>query len=184
MTASLRAATSGGQRRELDFYPTPPLATVALLPHIGNFPDPIWECACGDGAMAKILIAEGHDVYASDIADRGYGNVGKFFDFLSFVPATSHGSIVTNPPFNLAHEFIAHAHKLGFRHIAMLLKADFWNAKCRQELWDMRPPSEILGLTWRLDFTGAGRPHRNCIWCIWRPGTTKTEYKLLEKPRG
>ena len=27
MSASLKAATSGGKRMELDFYPTPPLAT-------------------------------------------------------------------------------------------------------------------------------------------------------------
>lgn len=182
MTASLKAATSGGKRRELDFYPTPPLATIALLPHIKDFPLSIWECACGDGAISDVLENAEYLMINSDVVGRGYQPfITK--DFLK-ADAPWGSAIVTNPPFNLAHEFIAHTHKLGVQYIAMLLKADFWNAKCRQELWDMRQPSEILGLTWRLDFTGAGRPHRNCIWTIWRPGTTKTEYKLLEKPRG
>ena len=39
------------------FTPTPPYATNALLDRekfIGN----IWECACGDGAISKLLISE------------------------------------------------------------------------------------------------------------------------------
>jgi hypothetical protein len=181
MSASLKAATSGGKRRELDFYPTPPLATIALLPHIKTFPHEVWEPACGDGAISAILEDAGFFVISQDLVDRGYIGT-KTGDFLER-EFNSARAIVTNPPFNLAHEFIAHAHKLNVEHIAMLLKADFWNAKCRQELWDTRPPSEILGLTWRLDFTGAGRPHRNCIWCIWRPGSPQhTEYKLLARP--
>ncbi len=181
MSESILAQTSGGKRRELDFYPTPPLATEALLPHIAHFPMPIWECACGDGSMAKILIRKFSELKITDIADRGFGEGGV--DFLLEGMARGE-SIVTNPPFNLAHQFISHAHKLGVRHIAMLLKADFWNAKVRRELFDMRPPSKILGLTWRLDFTGAGRPHRNCIWCIWDENYSGTKYELLGKPNG
>ena len=182
MSESILAQISGGKRRELDFYPTPPLATVAILPHIKHFPDPIWECACGDGSMSKIL---GHEfrVVGSDIENRGCGLAG--IDFLQMNEMLGGSkSIVTNPPFNLAHQFITHMHKLNVQHIALLLKADFWNAKVRRELFDMRPPSKILGLTWRLDFTGAGRPHRNCIWCIWDENYSGTKYELLGKPNG
>lgn len=181
MTAVLHAQISGGERRALDFYPTPPLATKAILPHIAQFPGTIWECACGDGAMAKILLENGFAVYAADIVDRGYAFGHSGVDFLAENSARGE-SIVTNPPFEKSHEFIEHMHKLGVNHIALLLKADFWNAKCRESLWAIRPPSKILGLTWRLDFTGAGRPHRNCIWCIWDPNESGTSYGLLGKP--
>lgn len=178
MTACLHAQISGGERRPLDFYPTPPLATEALLPYISHFPTPVWECACGDGSMAKVLFRDLFPMVATDLVDQGYGEGGV--DFLLERMARGQ-SIVTNPPFNLAHQFIEHMHKLQVSHIAVLLKADFWNAKARQKLWDIRPPSKILGLTWRLDFTGAGRPHRNCIWCIWDE-TPGTSYALLGKP--
>ena len=56
----------------MTFYPTPPEATQALLDRekfIGN----VYECACGDGAMSKVLIKNGYNVYSSDLIDRGYG---------------------------------------------------------------------------------------------------------------
>ena len=66
-------------RNKNDFYPTPPEATLALL-NKQKFEGNIWECACGDGAISKILIDEGYDVYSSDLIDRNYGDVG--LDFL------------------------------------------------------------------------------------------------------
>ena len=37
-----------------DFFPTPPWATHALMDN-EEFIGSIWECACGNGAMAKVL---------------------------------------------------------------------------------------------------------------------------------
>ena len=39
-----------------------------------KFEGNIWECACGDGAMSKVMIENGYEVYSSDLIDRGYGN--------------------------------------------------------------------------------------------------------------
>ena len=71
--------------------------------------------ACGDGRMAKVLSKWCSAVVASDIADYGYGDVGR--DFLD--PMTAHwlatvrdqrvGAIITNPPFDLAIPFIQRA---------------------------------------------------------------------------
>ncbi len=55
-------------RVPFDFYATPPEATPALL-SVEQFDGPIWEPACGDGAISRQLIATGHDVvsiYAID----------------------------------------------------------------------------------------------------------------------
>lgn len=42
-----------------EFYPTPPEATRALL-SVEAFDGPIWEPACGEGAITRELIAAGH----------------------------------------------------------------------------------------------------------------------------
>ena len=55
----------------------------------------IWEPACGDGAMSRILEAAGHTVISTDLVDRGYGRGGH--DFLAD-HETMADHIVTNPP--------------------------------------------------------------------------------------
>lgn len=58
------------QRAPFEFYPTPPEGIRALL-SVEAFDGPIWEPACGDGAIARELIAAGYDVVASDITNHG-----------------------------------------------------------------------------------------------------------------
>jgi hypothetical protein len=106
-----------------DFYPTPPQATRALLEH-ENFSGPVWEPACGDGAISKVLIDEDYDVISTDLVDRGYGT--PRIDFLMETrPYQGHAgrpkSIVTNPPFKLATHFLIKARYLVPEKIAMLL---------------------------------------------------------------
>ena len=91
---------SKGDREKDDFYPTPKNATQALLDR-QKFDGNIYECACGNGAMSKVMIDNGYNVYSSDLIDRGYGETG--IDFLKSTKQVD--NIVTNPPFNLATEF-------------------------------------------------------------------------------
>lgn len=127
----------------------------------------IWEPACGDGAIVRVLTREGYQVIASDLHDHcGEYHSGPEFDFLR-APVARASTIVTNPPFNSALDFIVKAHALGVQRMALLLKADFWSAKRHSGIFALWPPALILVLTWRLDFTGAGAPHTNCLWCLW-----------------
>lgn len=81
-------------REPFEFYPTPPEATRALL-SVEAFDGGVWEPACGEGHIAKVLEAEGYDVVATDLVDHGYGRAGV--DFLEQrLPRARH--IVTNPP--------------------------------------------------------------------------------------
>ena len=98
-------------RVENDFYATHADSTKALM---GKeiFEGTIWECACGDGAMSKIL--EQYypgNVISSDLIDRGYGKVG--IDFLKTNNRDAgyplYDNIITNPPFNLFQEFLQKA---------------------------------------------------------------------------
>jgi hypothetical protein len=163
---NLGAALAGGngKRRENDFYPTPKEATYALLPLIADWPRFVWEPACGDGSMARVLEADGRKVAATDLIDRGYG--GTPVDFLK-TPRRLADAVITNPPFNLAGPFILHAHGLGVTHMALLLKSQFWNAATRLKVWDTWAPYAARPLTWRLDFDGRGAPTMDCTWFLW-----------------
>ena len=78
-----------------DFYPTPPEATEALL-SVEQFTGGVWEPACGDGAISRVLEARGFTVTSSDLVDRGYGEPRR--DFLLFPAYRCIDNIITNPP--------------------------------------------------------------------------------------
>ena len=61
-----------------DFFPTPAWATHALADN-EKFDGDIWESACGNGAMSKVLELYGNRVTSSDLHDRGYGEPGVDF---------------------------------------------------------------------------------------------------------
>lgn len=104
-------------RPDNDFYPTPVPTTEALL-NVESFDGGIWECACGDGAMANVMERYGYDVYGSDIEPRGYGRCLDFFAAADLMAP----NIVTNPPFSLFNEFIVKAHSFQPKKIALLAK--------------------------------------------------------------
>ena len=62
----------------------------------------------------------------------------------------------------------------------MLLKATFPNAAKRIALFEEHPPSRVLPLGWRLDFTGGGNPTMDCTWFCW--GVEGVPYRVLSKP--
>jgi hypothetical protein len=182
MHGILRAATNGGERRENDFYPTPPEPTHAVIPYLAGFPSRIWEPACGDGGIAKPLEQHGYDVIGTDLVDRDYGDGAR--DFLRETKRLA-DAIITNPPFgDLAERFIAHALDLDTPYIAMLLNINFWSAsRTRTPLWERRAPEAIVALTWKPDFTGAGRPYFNCVWTLWGPRpASETRFYRAAKP--
>ena len=75
-------------------HPTPPRGALALLAR-ESFKGVLWECACGDGAISRILEAAGFEVISTDLVDRGYGHGGH--DFLAD-HTTLADHVITNPP--------------------------------------------------------------------------------------
>lgn len=177
----LAAALSGGERRENDFYPTPPEPTLALIPRLQHFPRVVWEPACGDGGIAHPLERAGFKVVGTDLVDRGYGTGG--LDFLAEQRRRA-DAIVTNPPFgNLVTPFIEHALDLDVPYIAMLVNVNLWHAASRIPLWNRRVPEAVYAICWKPDFTGGGRPYFNCIWTVWGPKSAAvTRYEQLRRP--
>lgn len=66
--------TEGGRQSD-DYYATEPKAAELLLEQ-EDFHHTIWECACGEGHLAKVFEQHGHEVIATDLIYRGYGGRG------------------------------------------------------------------------------------------------------------
>ena len=155
------------QRHEADLYETPEWVTRVLLRHVTL--GKVWEPACGRGAIARVLAAEGLDVAASDLHDHGYGTPGK--DFLDDDNTTSR-DIVTNPPYSLAHAFVVHALNIteGRSIVAMLLRNEWDTASTRDHLFDPngRFMAKII-LTDRPRWIPGTkeRPRHTYAWYVW-----------------
>lgn len=162
-----------------DFYPTPDWATEALISN-ENFKGDIYECACGVGSMSEILKKSGCNVISSDIEDRGYGDK---IDFLN-----SHqkfDNIVTNPPYNLAEDFIHKALSLSHHKVAMLLRLAFLEGVGRHKrLYKENSPNRILVFSERVTFYPHGENNKKSggttayAWFIWDKKELSKETKI------
>jgi hypothetical protein len=139
-------ARSAGSLRGDDFHPSPPEAVHALCKY-ETFAGPIWEPACGDGAISKVLESYGYDVVSTDLVDRGYGQ-GRI-DFLMEQRALA-PNIVTNPPFKNAEEFARHAVHLTTGKVAFLLRLVWLAGKSRGTMFRTVPLARVLVFSGRL----------------------------------
>lgn len=158
-----------------EFYPTPPEATRALL-SVETFDGDIWEPACGDGRIAKVLSEHGHTVVATDLHAYGVGTSG--IDFLREKNSRAK-HIVTNPPYGrgLADAFVKHALTLTREtggKVAMLLNMASLCHPLRTAGWQQIPPARIYAIDdivcWPEDRYGPPpayfTKHRYC-WVVW-----------------
>lgn len=174
----LGASTHSLTEREVnDYYATDPIAIDAL---VGKYklPHKIWEPACGEGHLAKQLKLHGYDVVASDLIDRGFGQVADFFD--SELPEGCE-CILTNPPYKYADKFIVRAIDLlpmgGV--VAMFLKTQFLEGVSRyNNIYMTTPPKKVLQFSGRMvcakngDFN-AMRKIGSAVayaWFVWEKG--------------
>jgi len=151
-----------------DFFPTPGWATAALL-DVEKFEGLIWEPACGDGSMSRVLASKGNEVISSDLYDRGFGEVG-----VDFVNATRVvDNIVTNPPYNSAERFVAAGLRQSRRKFALLLRLAFLEGGNRyRTIFSSTPPARVWAFSERITFYMAGAERKGSgttayAWFVW-----------------
>jgi hypothetical protein len=117
-----------------DLYETPACAVRALLA-VETLPSgAVWKPACGPGAIVRVLRAAGHQVYATDLVDYVSPDQDAHgIDFLMEFAVPDIASIVTNPPFKLADDFVRHALLLCPR-VYMLLRLAFLESDGRSDI--------------------------------------------------
>lgn len=174
----LGASSHALEEREVnDYYATAPEAAEWLLrlePDLDN----IWECACGEGHLAKVFDKAGKLQCASDLINRGYGIE---IDFLGYNPSFAYDTdIVTNPPYKFAEQFIRKALDIvaDGHKVCMFLKLTFLESKSRKRLFEQYPPKTIWVSSSRIpcakngDFEQYPSSAVAYGWYIWEKGYT------------
>lgn len=135
------------EREKDDYYATDPNALRIFLDKLENdgivLHKHIWECACGEGHLSKVLKSKNYNVYSTDLVNRGYED--EKMDFLKVNATEIDADILTNPPYKFAKEFVRKAleiQKDGYYTI-MFLKIQFLEGQARQELFKKYPPKFV-----------------------------------------
>lgn len=160
-----------GEREEHDYYATQPIA-IEWLMKLENLNTNIWECACGEGHLAKPLIDKGFNVKCTDLIDRNFGEGGV--DFLKQTEIFN-GDIITNPPYKYAQEFIEHALELveDGNKVCMFLKVQFLEGKSRRKMFEENPPKTVWVSTSRIQCGKNGQFKDSMVayaWYVWEKG--------------
>lgn len=165
------------ERAANDFYATDPSAVEKLL-ELEQFSRRIWEPACGQGHISRVLESHGHEVFSTDLVNRGYGNP-ESVDFLAQNIPDFDGDIITNPPYSHALEFVKRSLEIvrpGGK-VAMFLKLQFLEGLERGEFYEATPPKKVYVSSGRLACAKNGDfAHTNnaiaFAWYIWERGYT------------
>lgn len=134
------------ERQERDYYATDPAALEKFIDAFvhrdgNNIAWQVWEPACGEGNLTKVLAEKRHVIYESDIYDYGENDV---FDFLESDKQFA-GDILTNPPYKKAKEFVQHGMTLipEGNQVIMLLRIQFLESKGRHDWFVNNPPKFV-----------------------------------------
>lgn len=157
--AKLAGGNPENKRVENDYYATNPKALEMLLK---AFPIPkgrTLEPCVGEGHLARVLESYGCSVDCVDLVDRGYPDT-VVHDFLTYSTNVRYDSIVTNPPFSLAEEFIRKSMTLlKPRGICcMFLKIQFLEGAKREAFYKQYPPKYIYVFRNRMATWNNGQP--------------------------
>lgn len=135
------------------------------------------EPACGRGHMARALLEYFDTVRASD--KYSYRTKSEKIDFLKYgwLPGW-YDWIITNPPFNLAEEFVLRSLEVASRGVAILARTNFLESVGRYErIFKERPPTVVAPFVERVPMVrGRCDPEASTAtsyaWFVWRIGAT------------
>lgn len=167
-----------------DYYATDPNSLIIFLERLKKdniqLNNNIWECACGEGHLSRVLHGEGYNVLSTDLINRDYGTPN--IDFLKQNKKWG-GDILTNPPYKYAKEFVEHSMELleNDNKCVMFLKLQFLEGKARKKLFEKYPPKFVYVFSERQrcamngnfsKYSNNGQTHGAVAYCwyIWVKG--------------
>jgi hypothetical protein len=134
------------------------------------------------GVIPIAMNAAGLRCFGSDLVDRGYSD-GWTSNFLRDEPdgdGRDVDNIVSNPPFNLAREFIDKALTIAAHKVAMLLPLTFLEGQRKAPWLRSTPLARVHVFTWRISMppgellvAGKVKPEggKKCFaWFVWEHG--------------
>jgi hypothetical protein len=158
-------------RNENDSYETPEELILAILERETVGPI-ILEPACGSGNIVKILRKSNYGVIPMDIVDYGVEDqsVGDFLT-ATFDGIDSFDTVITNPPYSKALEFVKKSLELvaDGNKVIMFLRLLFLEGQKRYEFFKENPPVRIYVFSNRVSLKENAKII--CFsWFVWEKG--------------
>lgn len=179
---------------EAEFYETPEWAVQALL-NVELLTPRVVDAGAGRGVLAKAAEQHGYRVMQVDKtnwADHGLPCYQSTWDkieadylstanpILSAYVAGGNFSVITNPPFSKAVEFVEHSLNLGARKVVCFQRFAWWESNDRRDFWAKNPPNRIYSCgnratCYRGDLTNEERVKLGSTptahaWFVWERG--------------
>lgn len=185
--AKLAGSSSDRGRVENDYYATPYHATKAILDAIDLGNDTILEPSAGEGHIVKVLreYYPNNKIVANDLIDRHSRlgiEINSGIDFLTYEPDSKFDTIITNPPFRFAQQFVERSLELANHYVIMFCKIQFLETVERKKMFDEHPPKYVYVFSRRVspwingeELNENGKPWASpmCFaWYVWEVGYT------------
>lgn len=174
------------ERRENDFYPTPPLLCTAICSRLSRLrPRSILDPGAGSGNFTRAAKAQWFDVpvtaveiqdTSDDLRKAGADRI-VIGNYLAPGPWVENryvterfDLIIGNPPYSLVEDFVARSIALLSDEgvLAFVLKLHFFGSRKRVELFAKYPHYAGFPVIPRPDFTGDGRDTAEYGLITWR----------------
>jgi hypothetical protein len=175
----MSATNRGAARAEGDFYETPSWTTAAILPQVPA-EGLIFDAGAGTGAISRTLLASGIHPSRLMAAELDAGRAAECrkcgvetleANFLAHSWAGVR-TVIMNPPFNEALEFIEHAiRSVEPGGTVIALTRINWLGAQKRARFHVEHPSDVYVLPRRPSFTGGGGTDATeYCWMVWGPG--------------
>lgn len=157
----LAGGNSISKREENDFYATNPETLKLFLYEFwkdNSFEGDILEPACGQGHISKTLkeMLPNFNIISTDLINRGYGQGGV--NFLTHDYGRTFNTVITNPPFSLAKEFIEKGLEIADKYVIMLCKIQLLEGLKRKDMFLNTPLKYVYIHTTRQATWKEGKP--------------------------
>lgn len=178
---NLAGMSTTRERVDNDFYATPRNAIEAILKEV-KLDGSILEPAAGQGHISKVLreYYPYSEIVSTDLVQREerFGiSIQGDVDFLTYDFNRKFDNIITNPPFNLAQEFIERALELSNDKVIMFAKIQLLEGNKRREMFDNTPLKYVYVFTKRVnplrngeELDEKGKPWSSTMcfaWFVW-----------------
>lgn len=148
--------SSGYTRNTDDWYVEPAWCVDALIqaerPFFGRVMDP----CCGGGNIGKRLRHAGVYVVNTDIKDRGGIPVDIVAGYDETIPTVAPTSIVSNPPYSQAQDFIDTALRSTVDRVCVLLRLAFLEGIKRRQWFAEKPLARVWVCSKRVSMPPGG----------------------------
>lgn len=172
------------EREENDFYSTARSSIVALL-NEEIFDGNILEPAAGQGHISTVLkeYYPNSEIISTDLIqreDKFNCNIQGNIDFLTYDYNRKFDNVITNPPFNLAKEFVEKSLIISNKKVAMFAKIQFLESKGRKSMFKNTPLKYVYVFSERQnpcrngeELNENGKPWSTVMcfaWFVWEQG--------------